>query len=220
MDDVVADTYVGVNQVSVLSSRTRRVVVIGEGRDAPVSPAGPAIENIGVEHDCALLAIGPRTLAGHGCVLQLRIGLEDPPELLETVSGYEVLRVMPSLRIRFAPPRAASTLVLTVAAVTRDSGVALQEIRWRAVDAVLKGLNTIIDSQRTAFVMSIEASRAWSLDIDLGRAWRLQGAVLCVGSPRELIGRLRSRQDWDLVDDRFDQPPSGTTSTVTLEVAQ
>src|SRR3712207_7015046 len=59
---------------------------------ASAGPVPFAEESVGVEHDTAVLAVGPRTFAGHGCTVMLKTPLRETPELFETLPGYELLR--------------------------------------------------------------------------------------------------------------------------------
>ena len=68
--------------------------------------------------------------------------------------------------------------------------------------------------------MSVAAPGAWAIDIDLGVEWRLVGAALCPDSVPNLVARLSAQADWDLVDDHFEEPTPGLSSTINLEIIQ
>ena len=220
-DHPLNDVYIGAGERTMLPAGTRGVVLIGEGAAAPVSsgPSPVAQENIGVEHDTSLLAIGPRVFAGHGCIVQSMTALRIAPDLLETVPGYEVLRNLSNARIHFPAAGGAATLVLTVAPVGPDAPPAMDEVRWAAIGAGVANLQTVVSAGRTAFVMSLHAAARWRLDVDFGRGWRLTAAVVCTEPQATIVDRLRSAQEWEFVDDRLESQRLAATATIDVEMA-
>ena len=116
--------------------------------------------------------------------------------------------------------RAGWSLALAVQPLEAEPGLALEEIRWRSLDARLSSLHTVISPDRTAFLMAVETAGPWSLQVDLGRKWRLAGAALCGRAPAILGTTLGAQADWDMVDDRFQAPPSGTSTNLTMQITQ
>jgi hypothetical protein len=184
------------------------------------SGASPAAqENIGVEHDTALLAIGRRVFAGHGCVVQSMTSTQMMPERLETVPGYELLPNLSNARIYFPAAGATATLLITVAPIGTDAPPAMDEVRWAAIGAAVSNLQTVVSAGRTAFVMSLSATRRWRLDLDIGRGWRLTSAIVCCSPQANVVRKLRSAQEWDFVDDRLEMQRLATTATIDVEMA-
>ena len=220
-DHPLNDVYIGAGERAMLPVGTRGVVLIGEGAAAPVSSGASPVaqENIGVEHDTALLALGPRVFAGHGCVVQSMTALRIAPDRLETVPGYEVLRTLSNARIHFPAAGAPATLVVTVAPNGSDAPPAMDEVRWAAVGATIGNLQTVVSASGTAFVMSLRAGARWRLDVDLGRGWRLTAAVVCTTPPAAIVDQLRSAQAWEFVDDRFETQRLAATATIDVEIA-
>jgi hypothetical protein len=202
-------------------------VLIGEGFDPPITNGArlagvgspTAQESIGVEHDTVLLTLDRTVFAGHGCVLEAYTPLPFSPEPLDSVPGFTVLRAATNFRVYFPVVRPHWSLVLTVAPTVANPESAVDEVRWLSMDATLRDLHTVIGPDATALVMTVETTQPWSLDIDLGPNWRLTAAVVCGHGARDLVTFLRSHSNWDLVDDRFQQPPAGTSTRVTVEVA-
>jgi hypothetical protein len=87
------------------------------------------------------------------------------------------------------------------------------------MNAILGTLTTIVGPDATAFAMPITASGPWSVLIDLSTKWRLASVVVCKLTDRDMGNILRARQNWDLVDDRYQKYSEPLTSNVTLEVA-
>jgi hypothetical protein len=220
-DHPLNDVYIGAGERATLPAGTRGVVLIGEGAAAPVSsgPSPVAQENIGIEHDTSLLAIGPRVFAGHGCVVQSMTSLGIAPDRLETVPGYQVLRSLSNARIHFPASGPTTTLLLTVAPVGPEAPPAMDEVRWAAVGATIANLQTVISAGRTAFVMSLRTAGRWRLDVDLGRGWRLTAAVVSTAAQASVVDKLRSAQEWDFVDDRLEMQRLAAAATIEVEMA-
>ena len=64
------------------------------------------------------------------------------------------------------------------------------QVRWRAVNATLTGLNTASTPDRAAFVMDVQAAAAWSLDIETSSDWQLTSAVLCDMASADVLSAL------------------------------
>jgi hypothetical protein len=190
----------------------------------PTTPTTPAVvwtarENIGVEHDTTVTALGRRAFAGHGCVVECRSRTHFSATPLDAVPGFELLRSATTFQVAFPSVGANGALVLRVAPLVADAGVALQEVRWFAVDALLSGLTTAVGPDSTAFVMSVNSSGPWLLEIDLGRKWRLVQVVACPQTARDMVNLMKADIERDLIDDRLQRSRESAASSATLEVA-
>ena len=233
----LGDVYVAGARSLQAPPRTRRAVFIGEGLDAPLrAPAATAAaaeeeaaarvatafprEAIGIEHDSVLLALGNGVFAGHGCILKANTSLGIAPQPLDSAPGSQVLRAATNVRVHFPALRKGWSLVLSVEPLVAEPGSAVREIRWRSLDAKLDGLHSVLTPDRTALLMSVEAAKPWSLEIDLGKKWRLAGIALVGREPRDIARTFKSKADWDLVDDRFRAAPPRTSTNITMQITQ
>jgi hypothetical protein len=66
--------------------------------------------------------------------------------------------------------------------------------------------------------MNVTATEPWTLELDLGTRWRLDGVALCGQLSRDVASAFRASADWDLVDDRVPPGSGRTASTATLEI--
>ena len=221
----LADQYIPAGMRTLaLPKRARRVTLVGEGPEAPIAAADrmtlAAAQNLGVERDSVLMALGRGTFAGHGCVLEslASTGLRARP--LDHAPGFAVLRATRRARVHFPAVSKATawTLVLTVVPTDPAAGSAVEQVRWLSENATLSGLMTVISPDRTALMMTVAADRAWSLDLDLGNAWRLAGVAVAGQPTRELYDAFRTSADWNLVDDRLPQTADTTPTQVTAEI--
>ncbi|HEV2069816.1 MAG TPA: DUF6603 domain-containing protein [Acidimicrobiales bacterium] len=222
--EFISDNYVTGDGAIRIPSSGRRAVLVGEGFDPPLadsagaSPSAP-MRSVGIEHDSVLLAVGPKVMAGHGCVVDIRAEAPQARSLLDSVPGFVALGSATNVRLFLPPLRRGWSAVLRVAPRVADPGPASDQVHWLSVDATLRHLHPVISPDETALVMGVEASTRWSLDVDLSPRWRLVGVALSPGQPRELARLLSTRSAWDLVDDRFGTVPRAVPSTnVTLEV--
>jgi hypothetical protein len=220
-EEFIGDLYIGPDQRTALPARSAYLILIGEGHDAAVATGASAVaqENLGIEHDTSLLAVGARIFAGHGCVVRAMSPLSEPITLLDTMSGYELFQSGCLFRVHFAVPRVGWTLIIHVRSIVPDPGSAVDQVRWLSQGATLSDLHIVIGAGRVAFVMAVEAQGRWAIDIDLGKNWRLAGVAVCHGSTAELSATLRSQPEWDFVDDRLEPQAASVSSLVTLEIA-
>jgi hypothetical protein len=177
-----------------------------------------AKENIGIEHDSVLMALGRNAFAGHGCVLQALAPLGLSVSTFDHAPGFAVLRRLTRGRIHFPATPRNWTLVLTVVRAADDARSALEEIRWLSDRAALSSLMTVVGPDRTALMMTVAAEGPWSLDLDLGNQWKLDGVALTREPARDLYNAFRTSADWDLVDDRLQPARDGAATNVTLEI--
>lgn len=223
-DEVLGDHYIAAGFQVTAPPRTHKIVLLHEGSEPPVPPmsstsaAGVGIlENIGVEADTPLVPLGPRTFAGHGCVVQTGAEPEPAPEMLEVIDGETLLSQTSSCTFSFPQVQSNATLVIVVEEVSDKAEDALDQVRWVAYHALLSDMITVITPDRTAFVMTVAASGNWTLEVDLGPDFRLGAVVVSPTSVRTMVTQLRQSLDWELIDDSI-QTANSTDIQVTLEV--
>lgn len=221
-DELLADVYIAPNQSADFPVTSRRIVVVGEGIWSAISTGAPArpLQSCGVEQKSNLLAINPRLFAGMGCLVQVYHALPWTPRRLDTIAACDVLANTRSARLLFPAPPGGWCLEITVRSQVAAPATATDQVRWKATRATLAGLITVVDAGRVAFLMTPKARGPWSLDVNLGPEWRLEGVALCDEPATDLAARLRTQQNWDCVDDRLEESPAGTRAEVTLEAAQ
>lgn len=225
-EDFLMEGYVEGPAKIAAPRRSRRVTLIGEGMYPPVrgmegTRGSTAIfENLGVEHDSTLLALGRKCFAGHGCVFVANTALPFATKLMDSVPGFEVLRASTNFTVYWPAKSKGGCLVMVVEPLGANPGLAVEQIRWAALGAELSGLSTIIGPAATALVMDLSAPNAWQLEIDLGTKWRLAGVVLASGTSRNMTNRLKGQSNWDLVDDRLQAGPEPLLTKAVLEVTQ
>ncbi len=178
-----------------------------------------AQENVGVEHDTVVTALGRRTFSAHACVIECRPRNRFAASALDALPGFEMLRSATTFRVFFPSVGAAGSLVLRVVPMVGQPGLALEEIRFLSVDAKLSGLTTIVGPDSTAFVMSVDSNGPWVLEIDLGRKWRLTQVAACPATARDMVNSMKANIKQDLIDDRLQRNRDTSPSSVTLEVA-
>jgi hypothetical protein len=201
----VSDTYLppGTRDLA-LPPRARRVTLVGEGADAPLVSADRSAvpdQNVGVEHDSVLLALGGDAFAGHGCVLEALAPLGLAVRALDHAPGFAVFRRLTRARLYFPAVPKNWSLVLTVVPAVPDAGSALEEVRWIAERAALSSLMTVVGADRTALAMTVAATEPWTLDR------RPRHAV--APRRRRPVPRRRARRVQRLPQAR----PTGTSST-------
>ena len=216
----VADVYTPGAHAVTLPGVARSVVCIGEGSVAAVSNGATptALETIGIEQDTALLVIGRRTFAAHGCVVTAEGLNRKQPALLDTVPGSFVLRRSPALSVLFPAVGAGWTLSIVIAPRSPQPGALADQIRWAAVDATLGPLRAVISTRRVALLMALTATGPWTLKVEVGPDWGLIGISLTDLDVAGLAAQFDSDARWDLVDDRFEPPAAGISAGLNLEV--
>lgn len=208
----VADLYLPANHSSPLPPRSRSVVFFGEGPAAPVglpratrgsaAPVPRPVEAIGVELESILTALSPRAFAARGCVVALLTPYSEPVRLFDSLTGFDLLPQIPILRVHFPPVPKDGTLVLHFECLGGEAGAAIDQIRWRTLDAALGSLRTVVQPDRVAFTTTAVADEPWLVEVDLGPAWRLSGIAWRPQAQRETLDWLGSSASWDMTDDR------------------
>jgi hypothetical protein len=211
----VADQYVTGNQAVALPARARNVLLIGEGA---LAGAPASLGSLGAEAATSLYAIGPKEFAAHGCVVQTNSPLLKSVAAGDTLTGQDVLPASPSLSFFFPAPQKGSSVVITLSPAVANPAAVPTQVRWRSVNATLSGLNTVANADHAALVMDLQAAQPWSLDIDVTTDWDLAGVAVCNLASADVLTRLRASDAWTFIDDRFVEPASPMSTTVTLEI--
>jgi hypothetical protein len=213
--ETVADQFVTGSQTVPLPSRTRNVLLVGEG---VLAGAPASLGNVGVEPGTSLYAIGSKDFAGYGCVARSNAPLLQAIAPGQTLTGADILPASGHFTFYFpTAPKGSSLLITMIPAVANAAPVASQ-VRWRATGATLSGLNTAASQRNGALVMDAQSAGPWSLDIDLTVEWRLAGVAVCTQSSADVLAHLQTNTNWTFIDDRFLPPPSPMSTTVTLEI--
>ena len=202
------------NQTLAAPMGLRSVYLIGEGGDPHTAEAQ------GIEGHCTLLALGRRTFAGLGCVLESQVALEVACHPLDNVPASQILPSARTATVHFSAPAKAATLILKVSAATPNPGPAASDVRWRSVDATLGAVKTTAGPHGATLVMQVDAPGAWTLDLDLGLDWKLSGVVVTPTAPAAVLAQITSQAHSNLVDDRFYADASLGASSITLEIVQ
>lgn len=223
----VADLYLPANHSGAIPPRSRQAVFFGEGADVPVVSArtgraevaepARAVEAVGVDQDAMLIALSPRSFAGHGCVIEALSAYPEPIEPLDGLNGFDLLRAVPTLRIHFPAVAANGTLVLCCESLVGEAGVAVDQIRWRTLDAELATLRTVTRPERVALTMAVTADEPWVLEVDLGVDWRLCGVAWRPQNQTETLDWLVTSASWDMTDDRRSDTEQPVNTSIDMD---
>jgi|GEM_PF-5672998 len=220
-EDLLEDRYLQGSQSAASPSGTRQILLLHQGTlPITLSATQDITENIGIEADTLLTTLSARAFAGHGCVLQTSIPLASVPALFDTLSGARVLREVSHFTVSFPAVQKAATLILVVEPVNATPGIALDQVRWAALNATLTGFSTVVGPTRTAFLSTVDGVRPWQLDVDLGLDWRVASVVVTAGSSREMSDQMRQSPMWSFIDDRIQTGREATPVNVSFEVAR
>jgi hypothetical protein len=230
--ELLEDRYtVGAQTSASTPAGTRQMLFLHQGTLNPIIlPHPPVIiavlpppgiaENIGIESDTVVVSLGPKSFAGHGCVLRTGAPLRSAPGLFDTLPGAQLLASVTQFTMHFPLVQKAATLVLIVEPITVTPGPALDQVRWAAFNATLTGLSTVVSPDGTAFLSTVDTTTPWQLQCDLGPDWRIASVVVTTVSAREMMTQLRVAQTWDLIDDRVQTGTSAPPINITFEVAK
>jgi hypothetical protein len=194
----IADVYTtGPTQLAIPAG-ARRLVMISE---EPGIPAGPGTR-MGLEGNTLALALEGNTFAAHGCVIEVVSGLETRPVSLTALTGREVLRVARHLAARFGRVAQGAALITVHATATSPAPVA-QQVRWRGHDVTLGAIRAVTRGDAVALIVPVAAVGAWSLEVSIGRDYRLDGVVAIGQDAAALATELAASSDWTLLDGRW-----------------
>lgn len=215
---VCAQRWVDGEGLLSIPRRARRLILIGEGDEAPVDAREYALEAVGVETESLLIAATPRTLVGPGCVVEIDAALPETPAPLDLVPGEVVLAMASRLRLHAPVLPEAGALVLVLRPTVAAPRALDQQLAGFSLGATLGEVQFVAVGDRVAAVFPVECEGPWSVEIEVEKDWRLTGVAAIPRAGSAVIRRLQSNPNWDLVDDRW-SPSTTTTSTVHLELA-
>jgi hypothetical protein len=220
---VLADRYVTGPQTVSTPANTADVLLLHQGTLPPLTSLRDLqllTQNIGIESDTAVIAMGARAFAAHGCVLRSHQPLPHTASLFDTFSGAELMQSLTNFTMTMPALARGATMVLIVQPNTANPGPALDGIRWGTDEATLSGLMTVVGAEQTAFVCTATSSVQWDLDIDLGSDWRVASVVLTSTTAADMMNRLKASADWDLIDDRVQTGAAADSIDINFEVAR
>ncbi|HZN93864.1 MAG TPA: hypothetical protein VFB81_14230, partial [Myxococcales bacterium] len=199
---LVADRWVRGPQLLALPDRTRRLVLIGQDDEAPMFGHPGVSAPMGLEQDTLTVALERHSFAASGCVVEVLAGLDHSPPPLTAVSGREVLGNARHLVVHF-PALQKGSAVLLLSAAAADPGPVAEQVRWRAAGADQGALRAVTRDDGAALVIPIASNDAWSLELTVGRDYRLDGVVALPGDPAQLAGDLARAAQWTLLDEKW-----------------
>lgn len=209
---VVHDAYERGTTAVKLARGVARALLVGEGLAA-------APTALGVERETVLLATTSRQFLAPGCVVSVLSAFDVDVEPLDSLPGAELFEFGSTFRVEFAAPaREEGTLVLKVTPTVERPGPAAEQVRWLGAGAQFRSLAPVVSAGRVALVMAVRAPAAWSVDVDLGPEWRLDGVVFLPRTSREVVADLRRNATWDLVDDAMPPHRRGLATSARVEV--
>ena len=230
--DLLEDRFTVGGQNSVAApAGTRQMLFLHQGTLNPIIPPHPPVvvavlpppgiaENIGIESDTVIVALGPNAFAGHACVLRTGAPLHAAPALFDTLPGAQLLASATHFTVHFPLVQKAATLILIVEPITAKPGPALDQVRFVTFNATLTGLSTVVSPDRTAFLCVVDTTTPWQLECDLGPDWRFTSIVVTTVGARDMTAQLRAAQTWDLIDDRVQTGTTAPPINITFEVAK
>ena len=96
-------------------------------------------------------------------------------------------------------------------------GPAAEQVRWLGEGAQFRTMTPVVAAGRVALVMAVRAPAPWSVTVDVGPEWRLDGIVFVPRVSRLVIADLQRGGNWDLVDDAMPVHPRSLSTSVSLE---
>jgi hypothetical protein len=208
---VVLDSYVRGTSALKLPRGAARALLIGEGMTT--SPT-----TVGIERESILLAAGSRQFVGHGCVASVSSYFDLDVKAMDSLPGAELFDYAATLRVSFAnPAREEGAFILKLTPAVDRPGPAAEQVRWMGEGAVFRSMTPVVAAGRVALVMSVRAPAPWSVTVDVGPEWRLDGIVFVPRAVRLVIADLLRDGNWDLVDDSMPVHPRTLATSVSLE---
>jgi Family of unknown function (DUF6603) len=208
---VVLDTYTRGTSALKLPRGAARALVIGEG-------VATAPTTLGIERESIVLAVGSRQFAGHGCVASVSSYFDLDVNPMDSLPGAELFEHAATLRVSFAnAAREEGAFILKLTPAVERPGPAAEQVRWMGEGAQLRSMTPVVAAGRVALVMSVRAPAPWSVTVDVGPEWRLDGIVFVPRAARLVIADLLRDSNWDLVDDSMPVHPRTLATSVSLE---
>ena len=78
-------------------------------------------------------------------------------------------------------------------------------------------MTPVVAAGRLALVMGVRAPGPWSVTVDVGPEWRIDGIVFVPRTARVVTADLQRDPRWDLVDDSMPVHPRSLATSVSLE---
>jgi hypothetical protein len=208
---VVLDTYVRGASAVKLPRGATQALLVGEG-------TLPAPTTAGIERESILLAIGSRQFAGHGCVAAVTSRFDLNVSPMDSLPGVELFEHASTLRVSFANGiREEGTFVLRVSPTVERPAPAVEQVRWLAEGAQFRSMTPVVAAGRLALVMGVRAPGPWSVTVDVGPEWRVDGIVFVPRNARVVTADLQRDPRWDLMDDSMPVHPRSLATSVSLE---
>jgi hypothetical protein len=208
---VVLDTYTRGTTALKLPRGAAQALLIGEGALA-------APTTLGIERESILLAVASRQFAGHGCVAAVTSYFDLDVKPMDSLPGAELFAHATTLRVSFAnAARDEATFVLKLTPAVERPAPAAEQVRWLGEGAQFRTMTPVVAAGRVALVMAVRAPAPWSVTVDVGPDWQLDGVVFVPRVSRLVIGDLQRGGDWDLVDDAMPVHPRTLSTSVSLE---
>jgi hypothetical protein len=183
---------------------TRRLAIIGESPDAPqLGPRtdGPQ-EPMGIEGSTLTLALEGGTFAAHGCVVRVEVGPGASARSLSALPGRRVLDGARNLSVAFAAPLRGTAVVL-LRAVQRVPAPAVDQVRWRSTDAAFGAASVVTAGPRAALLIPVSARGVWSLGLEVGPDYCLEGIIALASDPAAVKDQLSRSSSWVFLDDQW-----------------
>jgi hypothetical protein len=208
---VVLDTYARGPSALKLPRGAAQAVLIGEG-------VLPAPTTLGIERESILLAVGSRRFVGHGCVAAVSSYFDLDVKPMDSLPGAELFEHAATLSVSFASAaREEGAFVLKLTPAVERPGPAAEQVRWLGEGAQFRSMTPVVAAGRVALVMSVRAPSPWSVTVDVGPEWRLDGVVFVPRAARLVVADLQRNANWDLVDDAMPVHPRTLSTSVSLE---
>jgi hypothetical protein len=186
----------------------RRLVLIGE---EPGQPTGA----MGIERSTLALALEGQSFAAAGCVIDVHSLLPTVPPPLSALTGEELLRAARHLVAHF-PALAVGAAVAFVRVVSPTAAPASEQVRWRARDATLGPVHAVTRGTQVAVIVPVAAAGDWTLEVDIGRDYRLDGLVALDHTADALARELAVAPSWTLLDGQWSPVASHPAVAATL----
>ena len=137
---------------------------------------------------------------------------------MDSLPGAELFEHATTLRVSFAnPARDEGSFILKLTPAVERPAPAAEQVRWLAEGAQFRTMTPVVAAGRVALVMAVRAPAPWSVTVDVGPEWRLDGIVFVPRVSRLVIADLQRGGNWDLVDDAMPVHPRSLSTSVSLE---
>jgi len=111
----------------------------------------------------------------------------------------------------------SGAFVLKLTPTVERPAPAAEQVRWLGEGAQFRSMTPVVSAGRVALVMAVRAPAPWSVTVDVGPEWRLDGIVFVPRAARLVVADLIRGGSWDLVDDSMPVHPRSLSTSVSLE---